>query len=696
MSNPDYSFQGPLVEEAYSKLMGGHRVVLAAAPGAGKTDMSIVIASRYLEERGRKVLVLAHGQTVIRDQYYKRLISKAPPFKFVALGVRAPTSPDVAQVHVALPHYFKSRDASGYGLIVVDEAHQFFHAPMVQKILEQNPEAKLLLLTGSPAYFIGAGWPVVAMSASELLDCGVITDPVVELVQTDLPFTHKDYNAYEDLKTGKAMGEAHVTQALKEAMAKLCGALADRALGKTLVVCNRQDQAEIARGYFAARGLETLLSTCSTDTDSTAVDAFKTGSAQVLVVVNRATLGFDFPELRNVVDISCSMNPERLFQALCRVIRRSKQDPGAVKRFIKVTPTNTAELTHHVMSFVMALAAPTIYRTFARDWKEVRTPKRCPVAQPVSRRRDAPGPNVDLPRFFTFREIREIENGLVTPYAWSSFAEARKMLVGRAAANEEDWKELEEFFRRYRRYPMPKRSPDEDRLATFRCRALCLDRDRLHALYDKCGVATYRSKAEERVKDALDLEAFLARERRLPLCSRPGEARLSAAEGRMKFADRVKARARYGITDPVAKSKTRQWAALEEFYIRNGRSPSPGAPHEKDLRGFEVRRRPYNGVKLRCLQDEYGINPGWTLDEDREIDVAGLVAAARTQYLENGGFELLWGERLITDEEFKQAEHDIRADEDEDEDETDLPMSAQERARFREELDEWAERMRVA
>lgn len=417
----DYSFQSRLEAEAWEKL-GRGRVVLAAAPGAGKTDMAIRLIGRWTKAHEGRALVLTHGQTILRDQFYDRLKRDVRPFRYGRLGETQPNM----RVHVGLPHHFIRRPAEGYGLIVVDEAHQFYRAPMVQSILEQNPEAKVLLLTGSPSWFVGANFPVVSMSAFELLEHGVISDPRVEIVQTDLPFTHRDYNAEEELRTEAKMTAKQISGALDGAMEVLCGELLKRhAIGKTLVVCNRQTQAKAAQRYFAKLGVEALISTSDSDKGEP-IAAFKTGPAPVLVVVNRATLGFDMPALLNVIDISCSMNPDRLFQALCRVVRKHGDAP---KTYVKVTPVATAELTHHVMSFVMGLAAPEIYRTWDGAWKDVRTAKSAPVKARESSEAAGEGtPRVNLPRLYTFREVADVERGALQAVAWSSFTETKRRL----------------------------------------------------------------------------------------------------------------------------------------------------------------------------------------------------------------------------------------------------------------------------
>ena len=57
--------------------------VLAAAPSAGKTLMTIYVIEEYLKQNpNHKVLVLAHGTTILRTQFHDVLEEIKPDFSF--------------------------------------------------------------------------------------------------------------------------------------------------------------------------------------------------------------------------------------------------------------------------------------------------------------------------------------------------------------------------------------------------------------------------------------------------------------------------------------------------------------------------------------------------------------------------------------------------------------------------------------
>jgi len=471
----DYSFQPEIEGEVYAHLTAepsGGGVVLAATPGAGKTNMAIRIADRWLREHSQsKVLVLTHGQRLLQKQFHDRVVKTgfAHTFSMLTPGIEAAGA---ERLHVSLPHYFQDRSQRsipGYELIIIDEAHHFFTAPMVEKILDACPRAKVLALTGSPSCFIASQrFPLVMRSAEDLIPFGVLTDPYVELVQTSLRFGDGDYNDEEDLKEGVEFTESETASALGDGLSGLFSAVVkhlrspmrapqlkagvfgkaarlfvERHLGKTLIVCHTIAQAEKVHTYLEKAGFGALISTSKNEySDSPSIEKFKAGPETFLVVVNKATLGFDYPELMNIVDISFR-SPDKIFQALCRVVRPSEVTPEAKKLYIMVTPTSRAELTHHIMSFVMALSTSKVYKTYDGNWKHIPTPKSGPVKprphRPVG---DGKGtkslPAIVLPRFYTFEELRHIDNGVFQPYAWSNFTETRKQLsaeVARVAEN---------------------------------------------------------------------------------------------------------------------------------------------------------------------------------------------------------------------------------------------------------------------
>jgi hypothetical protein len=79
-------------------------------------------------------------------------------------------------------------------------------------------------------------------------------------------------------------------------------------------------------------------------------------------VVRRGILGFDYPSLVNVIDISCSQNVDNILQLLCRVVRVSNSVEQ--KLFYKVCPLELVEHFKYVMTAVMCLTRQDYYLKF--------------------------------------------------------------------------------------------------------------------------------------------------------------------------------------------------------------------------------------------------------------------------------------------------------------------------------------------
>jgi superfamily II DNA or RNA helicase len=375
---PDYSYQDALVDRAYHELMLGNPTLLAACPGAGKTRMAIRIADRFKRKSPKsKILILTHGQTLLREQWGD-VLEKHSSYN---MAIVTPGIADFeiarADILVAIPQtlQFIKIDNWSIDLLIVDEAHHWYLSDAVQKgIVEVLKPNHTLLLTGSPSPYVGdPKWSIMGITVQELLEYGVLTDPVIELVESAYHFTMRDYRHNMNLKPDTAMGTDETDKTLDSILQSMIKKLvsADRIspedyawdnswprtlnkLSKTMFVCHTQSQAKDVAAYFDQRGVSYSLSISFENDGMDALTKFKTDKdCNVFIVVNRGTIGFDFDKLYNVVDMSATLNVNRLFQMLCRVVRRDMDNPDGKKLFIKVTSPEVKELTHFVMSFVV-------------------------------------------------------------------------------------------------------------------------------------------------------------------------------------------------------------------------------------------------------------------------------------------------------------------------------------------------------
>jgi len=132
-------FQDKIITETQESLVNNKRTVLAAAPSAGKTLMSIYLIEDYLRKNPKhKVLVLAHGTTVLRTQYYKTVSDDLKP-DFTHNKVETFSEyNEKSQVNICLPQTLDGNDLPCIDLLVVDEAHQFYFGKKMVKFIENK------------------------------------------------------------------------------------------------------------------------------------------------------------------------------------------------------------------------------------------------------------------------------------------------------------------------------------------------------------------------------------------------------------------------------------------------------------------------------------------------------------------------------------------------------------------------------
>lgn len=456
-SKPSYAFQPELQERVINALLQSGKAVLAAAPSAGKTTMSMQVVKALREKLpGLKTLILTHGQVLLREQWCARYMT-SDDHKDVTVFRKGRKPKIAAPITIAIPQSLRTFP-KGYkaDLVIVDEAHQWYHASQVQKVIQQvNPQYQLLL-TGSPSKFVDdPQWEVVGITLSELLRYGTSCDPLIELAEFTYDLSFDDMNR-EDfcVKDNVSFSNKETIRTLDGLLKRIILRLASKhrtdpgqfpkttknttwselvtKLRKTMIVCHNQAHAKSVKRYFSKCGVGAQLSVSDSDSDSgvAALKNFKEDDAcHIFVVVNRGVLGFDFPELFNIIDMSGSLNVDKLFQLLCRAVRVSTTAPKQKKLFLKLTNNRLSAPTYQVMSYVVALSQPQFY--YAKtDFRS----KKIPVKQQFiaalnnSSSTENRRPNLkDLPELFTFNDLSRVGSSIES-VAYTDFATVQSKL----------------------------------------------------------------------------------------------------------------------------------------------------------------------------------------------------------------------------------------------------------------------------
>ena len=303
-----------------------------------------------------------------------------------------------------------------FDVVVIDESHQFTWAMMVQTIIKQAKPLLTLFMTGTPSKFIKEGYKVFSVSLFELLKGEVhdgelktyVCSPTIELAKSCYNYTDEDFNSDDELRyaddndkdlakdstarfkftpketeatldglltqiEGTLRSAVRTNPVLRNKLGLVGWKIAIMALGKSMFVCRSQNQAQQVANYFERQGVNVALSTSDEDGDSSELTRFKDApDCPVCIVVHRGTLGFNMPELVNVVDLSGTRNVNGLFQVFSRLVRKHPQ--GKKKLFLKVVPEIMAVYTWALMSFVVSLCHKEIYDTYNGDYKKTKFP----------------------------------------------------------------------------------------------------------------------------------------------------------------------------------------------------------------------------------------------------------------------------------------------------------------------------------
>lgn len=352
-------YQIQAIKDLERILKDNREAVLSICPGGGKT----LTAAAFAKKQKRKTLILAHGTNILRTQWVQRMGE---------YGIEVSTDIDSdSDIVVQLPQSLYKKDLPQFDLVIVDEAHEFYFANMVKTVIKKAKPKKVLLLTGTPSRFIKHGILSTIISADRLVNEGYMSDVYWGLATTKEPIKRSDYLTSGDLKQSKKFTKT------EETLENLVESIHKRLIGlnrfkpivknfdtftskiftnleKTMIACNSIEQANQVLRYFEKRNVKCFLSHSKNDINSENIEQFRSDeSIKILIVVNRGVLGFDMPDLVNVVDLTCSKNIDRIYQLYARVMRKSEK--YNMKFFFKVVPEGEMQLSKFYLQASLCL-----------------------------------------------------------------------------------------------------------------------------------------------------------------------------------------------------------------------------------------------------------------------------------------------------------------------------------------------------
>ena len=340
----DYSYQSKAANQVLKNSLNSKFLasVLAACPSSGKTTISHLIINQYVQSnRSARIVVLTEGQNTLKIQYLEELKSPNVELNFTF----GPFGSD-AQVQVGLPQSIDKLNLKNIDLLIVDEAHNFYLAPTVQKIVKDLKPKHQILMTGSPTKYnahnqdtFGRKFGMYYISAEELKKQGVFSTADLDVVRIE--------NKKDPIQTIKGV----LSHANKEKINT----------DKIMVACPNIRYARVVSTYLNGIGRTVSLSTSEDVRSDLEISRFKNGETDTLVVVNKGILGFNDKNMTALFDLKSSSNVDTSYQLFARILRIH---PNNIKKsYIRVSDSdyNKQVIMLHKM---MALMKTEIFKGF--------------------------------------------------------------------------------------------------------------------------------------------------------------------------------------------------------------------------------------------------------------------------------------------------------------------------------------------
>jgi hypothetical protein len=389
-------------------------IVLAAGTSAGKTKITILDLEFYYKNKNNKnktTLIVPASKTILRDNFKDDLegMDKQKKLSFTYRIIKDKKDiekalEDKVQVIVCLPQTL----LRNYKLLpkldrfVLDEAHQWYFKKTIQNILKHTKPSNVLLLTGTPSRFIErGGFTFKFVPVMELFELGLVTNVKMEVVSSSYDFKRTDwFGAFGHLKEGKTNSKKQAEDALlmvcNEMLKKLKNPIKGlhtlnnftsngvgklfNSLSKTIIYTHSRKQAtnfyNVLNTNKDLKG-KVLLSHSENDKNSEEFEKFrKNDEYQILIAVDRGRLGFNMPELFNIVDFTMTQSLDMLLQMYGRLLRKSDVDPNKTKIYFKVATKNTADYFVDLMTAMLCLTNMEWYSKYnGKNMGGIRIPK---------------------------------------------------------------------------------------------------------------------------------------------------------------------------------------------------------------------------------------------------------------------------------------------------------------------------------
>jgi superfamily II DNA or RNA helicase len=389
-------------------------VVLAAGTSAGKTKTTILKLELFYKVKSNKnkiTLIVPASKTILRDNFEDDLdiMNEQHKLSFDYRVVKDKKEiesalKDKIQVIICLPQTLikNHKLLPNLEMFVLDEAHQWYFKKTIQNILKHTKPKQTLLLTGTPSRFIErGGFLFKFVPVMELFELGLVSNVKMEVVSSSYDFKRTDwFGTFGHLKEGKTNSK----QQAEDALLSVCNEMVKKlknpikglhsinnitsngvgklfnSLNKTIIYTHSRKQAtNFYNTLNTNKDLsgKVLLSHSENDKNSEEFKKFqKNPEYIILIAVDRGRLGFNMPELFNIVDFTMTQSLDMLLQMYGRLLRKSDVNPNKTKIYFKVATKNTADYFVDLMTAMLCLTNLEWYSKYnGKNMGGIRIPK---------------------------------------------------------------------------------------------------------------------------------------------------------------------------------------------------------------------------------------------------------------------------------------------------------------------------------
>ncbi len=340
-----YDYQKSLKRQTEEALSRSNKAVLNGICGIGKTYITLCMIRDWISA-GKRVLVFTYSQNNIKEQWVKSIVDKnvVPSGLFSVLcsnehlkkiksgGCLISEIPNNPLLITIPQTAYRNIDKLGkFDYIVIDEAHAYLDTEddnsMIKKIIRgcSKKDTNILGLTATAFDLISEGgffhdMPIencIIYDIEEAMNNKNIAGLDIEIVKFNFDIDKEFYNNKGNLtRTGEKLVRC------KTHSAKKVDDILSKVKGKTIIITVPLQDQDLYDYINMKFGNGCCVLNTQRSEDDKAEDKFKNDkNVKFMIVIQKCGVGWDFPELQNVVDLTFTKNHKSIIQRMLRPCR---------------------------------------------------------------------------------------------------------------------------------------------------------------------------------------------------------------------------------------------------------------------------------------------------------------------------------------------------------------------------------------